>query len=111
MNKIGNETLKLHGKQTVVTLLASPIALTMSKEFRRRSNGKVARKWQIDAAESLLLGLDTVVIAGTGAGKTTPYMLPLFLQETTEQLLVVVEPLINLQRDQVSNHYVIIESR
>ncbi|THH29776.1 hypothetical protein EUX98_g4410 [Antrodiella citrinella] len=73
----------------------------MSTEFFKRSKGKTAHPWQLDAAESLLLGLDTVVIAGTGSGKTTPFMLPLFLQETKGKILVVVEPLINLQRDQV----------
>ena len=77
--------------------------MKMATEFLRRSKGKMARRWQLDAAESLLLGLDTVVIAGTGAGKTTPYMLPLFLPETKGRVLVVVEPLIHLQRDQVSS--------
>ncbi|KAJ7506438.1 hypothetical protein B0H11DRAFT_1707242, partial [Mycena galericulata] len=35
--------------------------------------------WQIEVAEALILGLDAVVIAGTGAGKTIPFMMPLLL--------------------------------
>ncbi|KAF8834715.1 hypothetical protein BDN67DRAFT_867162, partial [Paxillus ammoniavirescens] len=34
--------------------------------------GKVAYPWQLDATEALILGLDSIVIAGTGAGKTMP---------------------------------------
>lgn len=76
----------------------------MATAFLQRSKGKTARPWQLDAAESFLLGLDTVIIAGTGAGKTAPFMLPLLLPENKDRILVVIEPLINLQRDQVSNH-------
>ncbi|KAJ6576799.1 hypothetical protein B0H10DRAFT_1658918, partial [Mycena sp. CBHHK59/15] len=36
-------------------------------------------EWQIDVSEALVLGLDAVVIAGTGAGKTIPFMMPLLL--------------------------------
>lgn len=35
--------------------------------------------WQLDVTEALLLGLDSVVIASTGSGKTMPFMLPLLL--------------------------------
>ena len=34
--------------------------------------GQVLYPWQLDVTEALLLSLDTVIIAGTGAGKTMP---------------------------------------
>jgi len=36
-------------------------------------------QWQLDVTEAILLGLDSVVMAGTGAGKTMPFMMPLLL--------------------------------
>lgn len=57
-------------------------------------------EWQLDVAESVLLGLDSVVIAGTGAGKTIPFMLPLLFKP--EKLVVIISPLKVLQDDQVS---------
>lgn len=38
--------------------------------------------WQLDAAEALILGFDCVVVAGTGAGKTIPFTLPLFVRDS-----------------------------
>ena len=38
--------------------------------------------WQLDAAEALILRLDCIVIAETGAGKTIPFVLPLFLPDS-----------------------------
>ena len=34
--------------------------------------GSSAHEWQVDVTEAILLGLDSFVIAGTGAGKTMP---------------------------------------
>jgi ATP-dependent helicase YprA (DUF1998 family) len=53
----------------------------------------------LDVAEALLLGLDSVVIAGTGSGKTIPFMLPLLLHP--EKMVLILSPLKILQRDQV----------
>ncbi|KAF8218453.1 hypothetical protein L208DRAFT_1140040, partial [Tricholoma matsutake] len=55
-------------------------------------------EWQLNIAEALLLGLDTVVIAGTGSGKTIPFMLlPLC---HPEKMVLILSPLKTLQRDQ-----------
>ncbi|SJL12622.1 uncharacterized protein ARMOST_16051 [Armillaria ostoyae] len=59
--------------------------------------GKPAYDWQLDVAESLFLGLDTVLIAGTGAGKTMPFMMPLLLDSAKKVL--VISPL-KVQHDQ-----------
>jgi ATP-dependent helicase YprA (DUF1998 family) len=48
--------------------------------FRERF-GTVPYSWQLDVTEAIFFGLDPVVIAGTGAGKTMPFMTPLLQQE------------------------------
>jgi superfamily II DNA helicase RecQ len=62
--------------------------------FRER----FGHEWQLDVAEAILLGLDSVVIAGTGAGKTMPFMMPLLLDKNR---VIIVSPLKVLQADQV----------
>ncbi|KAJ7474944.1 P-loop containing nucleoside triphosphate hydrolase protein [Mycena latifolia] len=59
---------------------------------------KPPHEWQIDVSEALVLGLDAVVIAGTGAGKTIPFMMPLLLHR--EKFVLVISPLKILQADQ-----------
>ena len=66
--------------------------------FKARS-GKTPYDWQLDVTEALLLGLDSMVIAGTGSGKTIPFMLPLLVHP--EKIIIVISPLKVLQRDQV----------
>jgi superfamily II DNA/RNA helicase len=39
--------------------------------------GKPAYNWQLDVPEAILLKLDCILIAGTGDGKTVPFILPL----------------------------------
>ncbi|PPQ98478.1 hypothetical protein CVT26_013879 [Gymnopilus dilepis] len=56
--------------------------------------------WQLDATEAILLGLDSIVIAGTGSGKTVPFMLAL-LHDSKKQA-IIISPLSILQLDQVS---------
>jgi len=49
-----------------------------------------------------LLRLDSVVIVGTGAGKTMPFMMPLLLDR--KKKVLIISPLKILQADQVRNH-------
>jgi ATP-dependent helicase YprA (DUF1998 family) len=58
-------------------------------------------EWQIDVSEALLLGLDAVVIAGTGSGKTLPFYLPLFTDHCKNKMALIVLPLKTLQHDMV----------
>ncbi|KAI0258237.1 hypothetical protein BC834DRAFT_963542 [Gloeopeniophorella convolvens] len=72
----------------------------MVDECTRRSCGRVVPKeWQLDVAECIILGVDCEVIAPTGAGKTIPFILPVFYQPKKE--IVIISPLIALQKDQV----------
>jgi ATP-dependent helicase YprA (DUF1998 family) len=76
--------------------------LQLSSECFTRC-GYYPTSWQIDAAESIHLNLDTVIIAGTGSGKTTPFVLPLMLDRTPGKTstLLLISPLKALQSDQV----------
>lgn len=56
---------------------------------------------QLDLAECMLLGVDAVTIAGTGWGKTLPFVLALFVPETKGKIVVVISPLNALEADQV----------
>ena len=51
--------------------------------------------WQLDVAEALLVGLDSIVIAGTGSGKTIPFMLPLLVHP--KKMVLILSPLKVLQ--------------
>jgi len=73
--------------------------LRLTELFRERFDGGEPRLWQLDVAEAIILGLDSLVIAGTGAGKTMPFMMPLMLDTTKKAL--VISPLKILQADQV----------
>ncbi|KAF4587081.1 hypothetical protein EYR40_011102 [Pleurotus pulmonarius] len=76
-------------------------ALTRAKiheEFTRKNPGKSPYSWQINVAEAILLGLDCTVIAGTGAGKTMPFIMPLFVQP--QRVVLVISPLNALEEDQ-----------
>ncbi|KAJ7604309.1 hypothetical protein DFH06DRAFT_926014, partial [Mycena polygramma] len=53
---------------------------------------------QINVSEAMVLGLDAVVIPGTGAGKTMPFMMPLLLDPS--KFVLVISPLKILQEDQ-----------
>ena len=73
-------------------------------EFRARMHSE-PYPWQLDAAEAILLGLDSVVIAGTGSGKTIPFMLPLLLDK--KKKIIVISPLKVLQEDQVCFYFLL----
>jgi hypothetical protein len=68
-------------------------------EFRARNDNKEPYEWQLDVSEALILGLDCTVIAGTGAGKTMPFAMPLYVE--TEKMMIVISPLNALEEDQV----------
>ena len=52
--------------------------------------GSAPYEWQLDVTEATFLGLDTVVMRGTGSGKTIPFMLPLSLNPT--KMVVILSP-------------------
>ncbi|EJF64000.1 hypothetical protein DICSQDRAFT_16077, partial [Dichomitus squalens LYAD-421 SS1] len=52
----------------------------LENTFRDRMGGKAPREWQVDVAEALMVGLDCTVIAGTGSGKTMPFVMPALVE-------------------------------
>ncbi|KAF8322149.1 P-loop containing nucleoside triphosphate hydrolase protein [Clavulina sp. PMI_390] len=56
-------------------------------------------EWQLDVAEAAFLGLDTVISAGTGFGKTLPFVLVHLI--VPDRLTIIVSPLNALEYDQV----------
>ena len=53
--------------------------------FKSALEPHLATSWM---TEAILLGLDSVVIAGTGAGKTMPFMMPLLLDESKKSIII-----------------------
>jgi DEAD/DEAH box helicase len=71
-------------------------------KFRQVCPGKIPHKWQVDVTKALLLGLDSIVIAGTGAGKTMLFVMPLLPDEAKTKMVLVISPLNELEAEQVS---------
>jgi hypothetical protein len=65
-------------------------------------NRLIPHNWQLDIAEALKYKLDCLVLAGTGAGKTLPFVLNLLMDKNLNHKIVILSPLIELQFDQVS---------
>ncbi|KIK90691.1 hypothetical protein PAXRUDRAFT_151365, partial [Paxillus rubicundulus Ve08.2h10] len=54
--------------------------------------------WQLDCAEALVLGIDCIVLAGTGFGKTFPFTIPSLLHPN--KITIVISPLNAIKEDQ-----------
>ena len=74
--------------------------------FKKAFHGLEPYDWQLDVTEAILLGLDCVVIAGTGSGKTMPFAMPLLVDKTKKKMVIVISPLNDLEEDQASIHTV-----
>ncbi|KAJ6597419.1 hypothetical protein B0H10DRAFT_1827172 [Mycena sp. CBHHK59/15] len=79
---------------------SAPTRAKIRTEFRERNDGMVAHEWQVDMGEALHLGLDCSLIAGTGAGKTMPFVMPLFVE--SDKMMIIISPLNALEEDQAS---------
>ena len=71
----------------------------LSDLVQQHFHGHKPYEWQLDTAEALLLGLDSIVIAGTGAGKTLPFVIPLLYNKAGH--IIIISLLKALQQDQV----------
>ena len=73
---------------------------TMTEECNAHSGGVITPfPWQLDVAESLLLGMNCELIAPTGVGKTIPFVLPHFV--SSNKVTLIISPLNALEVDQV----------
>jgi ATP-dependent helicase YprA (DUF1998 family) len=73
----------------------------ITSAFKDAFNGLELYNWQLDICEALLLGLDCIAIAGTGAGKTMSFIMPLLVDPTKKKVVIVILPLNALEHDQV----------
>jgi ATP-dependent helicase YprA (DUF1998 family) len=72
-----------------------------AKECIKNTTGFEAYTHQLNTGEALALGMDAFVIAGTGAGKTIPFTLPVLMSLDDKSMVWIFSPLKELQRDQV----------
>jgi superfamily II DNA/RNA helicase len=81
---------------------STTIRLEMSDQCQAKFSYR-PHPWQLDVPEAILLKLDAVLIAGTGSGKTTPFVLPLMVKQDKgkESILLLISPTKELQKDQV----------
>ncbi|EJF67504.1 P-loop containing nucleoside triphosphate hydrolase protein, partial [Dichomitus squalens LYAD-421 SS1] len=70
----------------------------LEETFQQRMGGRVPHQWQVDVTEALLVGLDCTVIAGTGSGKTMPFVMPTFVE--FDKIYFIISPLNALEADQ-----------
>jgi ATP-dependent helicase YprA (DUF1998 family) len=49
--------------------------------------------WQLDVSEAIILKLNTVILVGTGSGKTIPFILPLLQPLSEDSTLLLISPL------------------
>ncbi|EJF63990.1 hypothetical protein DICSQDRAFT_31478, partial [Dichomitus squalens LYAD-421 SS1] len=70
---------------------------TMLEKCKEKT-GLTPYKEQLDLGECMLLGLDATCIAGTGWGKTLPFVLPLFV--CPRKIVLIISPLNVLEADQ-----------
>ncbi|KAJ7235802.1 P-loop containing nucleoside triphosphate hydrolase protein [Mycena rebaudengoi] len=91
LQKARDDAFKSRGYQS------APTRAKLRNEFSAKNDGMIAHDWQIDIGEALHLGVDCSLIAGTGAGKTMPFVMPLFLD--SEKIIVIISPLNALEVD------------
>jgi ATP-dependent helicase YprA (DUF1998 family) len=72
----------------------------MKRRFKKIHTGE-PYEWQLDVGEAVKVGLNVTLVAGTGAGKTIPFILPLLADETGRQMCLIISPLKELQKDMV----------
>jgi superfamily II DNA helicase RecQ len=83
---------------------------TICKKLSNAFDSKEPYTWQVDVCEAILLGLDCIVIASTGAGKSMPFIMPLLVDETCRKIVIIISPLNELEYDQVRPPVVLVIS-
>jgi ATP-dependent helicase YprA (DUF1998 family) len=74
----------------------------LAAECVKKATGYDAYSHQLNTGEALALGMDCLVVAGTGTGKTMAFTLPVMMAKEGEWRMVwVFSPLKELQWDQV----------
>jgi hypothetical protein len=77
---------------------SASVRAKIRNEFTAWNPGLVPHEWQVNIGEALELGIDCSLLAGTGAGKRMPFIMPLFTQPDK---IVIISLLNTLEEDQV----------
>lgn len=86
--------------RALLSTLRPNLALELCKAtYKLISFGITPRLWQLEANISFLGGKDTIVVAGTGAGKTMAIILPLLARPNL--ITLTISPLTTLMDAQV----------
>jgi superfamily II RNA helicase len=92
--------------ETCSTSTVGKMRSSVSDAFEHRNQnlqlGFQRKSWQIAAASELLLGLDVMVVTGTGSGKSMCYLLTVMAK--LDGIVMVLSPLLSLMEDQVRSH-------
>ena len=72
------------------------------EEFEMCTGRKKPYGWQMDVAEAIITGLDCVIVAGTGAGKTMLLIMPLLVDP--KKHIIIISPLDAFKHNQVSTN-------
>ncbi|TBU21645.1 P-loop containing nucleoside triphosphate hydrolase protein [Dichomitus squalens] len=87
-----------YGRSRSYAILEAATRQRLEETFQQRMGGRVPHQWQVDVTEALLVGLDCTVIAGTGSGKTMPFVMPTFVE--FDKIYFIISPLNALEADQ-----------
>ncbi|KAJ7259071.1 P-loop containing nucleoside triphosphate hydrolase protein [Mycena rebaudengoi] len=77
---------------------SAAVRAKIRNDFAAKNPGKVAHDWQVNIGEALELKLDVSLLAGTGAGKTMPFVMPLSINP--DKIIIIISPLNALEEDQ-----------
>lgn len=77
----------------------------MTAETSRRCDGKTPQWFQTDVGEAFLLGMDVILVSGTGTGKTLAFLQPLLADASEMSKIIIISPLNLLEYDMVCGIY------
>lgn len=74
-------------------------------EAMKNATGYEPYSWQVVIGEALKLGLDVLLLAGTGSGKTNTFLFPILeaLLRKVKRMIWIFSPLKALQKEQASS--------
>lgn len=90
-------------KQRIGGYSSSTYRSSVTRALLPRFNRRHPYNWQLDISEAIELGLDCLLISGTGSGKTLPFVLPIIGDLTRTKKVVIISPLLALEEDQVAS--------